>query len=84
MSQWLNVLIFMLNFAVKSSSAVVNPKSETRNLKQYQNSNVQNSKHQKYDLPWQKLFVLEHWDFGHWNLFRPALARRGGYTLRSL
>jgi hypothetical protein len=54
----------MLSFAVKSNSAVLNPKSENTNSKQYQNSNVQNSKHQEYNPPWQKLFLLGHWDFG--------------------
>jgi hypothetical protein len=48
---------------------LINPKFEYRNPKQYQNSNVQNSK-QKPQTVCCCRFCFGHLDFGHLNLFR--------------
>ena len=58
---------------------MLNPKSETRNSKQYRNSNVQNSKHAKYNLPWGKVFVFRALEFVSKLGTRP----KGGESKRS-
>ncbi len=48
------------------------------------NSNVQNPKQPNARFLRAKGFRLDHWVFGNWNLFRPALARRCLNILYSL